>query len=556
MDYYSRVNTDLLQLIPPDASVVVEVGCGSGALGSQYLKVNPFCRYVGMEINPEAAARAAGHLSRVLAGNAEELALDEDNVDCLVYGDVLEHMMDPWATVRRHVLQLKAGGQVVACIPNVQHWSVLVSLLRGQWRYQSEGLLDSTHLRFFTLEGIQGLFAQAGLSVFDIKSRNLRQEGIGDFQAALRPVVEKMGIDFQVFSRQTAAFQYIVRAVKGPSPRRLLIQSLLGETKVCARTRILEPNKFLATIPGVQTQSEVDTAHLRGNIPGEDKVFIWQRIHVGETARQQELLRRGYLIVAEMDDDPMRWPEHPRSEFFTFRSCHAVQVSTEALAEFIRPLNPNVAVFPNQLAYLPSPRVYEDGVLTLFFGALNREEDWLAVMPCLNRLLQQVKNRVKVTVIHDRAFFDALETSNKEFTPFCSYEEYVSALRKADIALLPLQPTRFNRMKSDLKFLECAGNGVVALASPTVYEASITDGKTGFIYRTPAEFETKLKLLLEDRALRQNLAGAAYSWVGRNRLLSQHYQQRYAWYRDLIARLPELNEALEERIPGIVSDIK
>lgn len=374
-------------------------------------------------------------------------------------------------------------------------------------------------------------------------------------QAARQTIVSGYDIR-QLLPQQLALLQATAAQMGGPSPRRLFIQSLLGETKVCARTRILDPHKLLATLPDVETLSEVGTAHLRGNVPGEDKVFIWQRIHVGETARQQELLRRGYLIVAEMDDDPLRWPEYQKSDFFTFRSCHAVQVSTEALAEFIRPLNPNVAVFPNQLAYLPSPRVYEEGVLTLFFGALNREEDWLPLMPCLNRLLQRYQKQLKVTVIHDRAFYDALETGNKGFTSFCTYEEYVSLLRKADVALLPLLPTRFNRMKSDLKFLECAGNGVVALASPTVYEASITDGETGFIYRTPQEFETKLKLLLEDRSLRQNMAGAAYSWVGRHRLLSQHYQQRYTWYRDLLARLPELNEALEERVPGIVSAIQ
>jgi glycosyltransferase involved in cell wall biosynthesis len=255
-----------------------------------------------------------------------------------------------------------------------------------------------------------------------------------------------------------------------------------------------------------------------------------------------------------MDDDPLRWPEHQQSDFLTFRCCHGVQVSTEALAEFMRPLNPNVAVFPNQLAYLPSPRIYEEErEPVLFFGALNREADWLPVMPGLNRLLRHCQNRVKVMVIHDRAFFDALETGNKEFTPFCTYEEYVSALRNTDIALLPLLPNHFNRMKSDLKFLECAGHGVAALASPTVYEVSITDGGTGMIYRTPEEFEMKLALLLEDRKLRRSITHSAYAWVGKNRLLGQHYKQRYLWYRELLSRLPELNAELEKRMPGIIS---
>ena len=120
---------------------------------------------------------------------------------------------------------------MIACIPNIQNWTVILNLLKGQWRYQQEGLLDSTHLRFFTLEGIREMFAKAGLTVYDIKSRNIGHEGAQSFHAAFKPVIEKLGIDFQAFLNQTSAFQYIVRAVKGPLPTRLFIQSMLGETK-------------------------------------------------------------------------------------------------------------------------------------------------------------------------------------------------------------------------------------------------------------------------------------------------------------------------------------
>ena len=295
---------------------------------------------------------------------------------------------------------------------------------------------------------------------------------------------------------------------------------------------------------------------MRGQIAGEAKVFIWQRVFIENVVKQQELLRRGYLVLAEIDDDPLRWSNHQASDFFTFRSCHAVQVSTEPLAQFIRQFNPNVAVFPNQLAYLPQPRLYKDeGQLTIFFGALNREADWLPIMPELNKICNRYPSQVKVIVIHDKTFFEALETSNKEFVPFCSYHEYVSVLGKADIAILPLLSNRFNSMKSDLKFLECAGHGVAALASPTVYESTITDGETGFIYHTPAQFTEKLTILIEDEGLRRGMARNAYHWVAEHRLLSQHYRQRYEWYQSLLEQMPELNEDLEKRVPGILSSL-
>lgn len=550
-EYYNRVNQDLMRLIPPDAAVVAEVGCGAGALGREYLRLNPRCRYVGLEISPEAAAIAATRLSAVQVGNAETLDLAESDVDCLVYGDVLEHLTDPWAVLRRHAASLKEGGQVVACIPNIGHWSVIADLMQGRWRYRTEGLLDHTHLRFFTQEGMQELFAQAGLNVFEIRPRPIHGQGFEEFQALFGPIAEKMGVESRRFADATGALQYLVRAVKGPLPSRLLVQSLLGETKVCARVRILEPHSFLATIPGVRIRSEAQTAHLESGAPGEAKVFIWQRVWAQDMAQQEELIRRGYLVLAEMDDDPLRWPVHQANDFIAFRSCHGVQVSTEPLAEFLRQYNPNVAVFPNQLAYLPEPRIYQErGAVTLFFGALNREEDWQAVMEPLNAVLKHCGERVKVVVVHDRAFFDALKTDGKEFLPFCPYPEYTAALRRADIAILPLLPTRFNRMKSDLKFLECAAHGVATLASPTVYEQSIEEGKTGLIYRNPAEFAEKLVLLIGDAGFRRDIAAHAYQWVVGHRMLRDHYRQRYEWYLSMVRRLPELEEGLRSRLRG------
>jgi len=557
VDYYNRVNSELLALIPPDAGLVVEGGCGAGALGEAYRRINPSCRYVGIELNREAAERAASRLSAVRTGDAETLDLGEDNIDCLVYGDVLEHMADPWATLARHAARLRDGGQVVACIPNIQHLSVIVDLLRGRWRYRDEGLLDRTHLRFFTLESIGELFAKAGLTVFDVRPRLLKEPAeLAGFRDLLAPIAERLGADRAAFQTQTAALQYLVRAVKGRPGRRLLILTILGETNVVsAPVRIHQPHSFLATIPGVRIRSQDKTATLETGLAGEDKIFIWQRIFPAEAEQQRQLLRHGYITVAEMDDDPRHWPKHVEDCFFAFRSVHAVQVSTEPLAEFMRQYNPNVAVFANQLARLPAPRTYGDGPVGIFFGALNRENDWRPIMPALNAVLAANRGRVRVKDVHDRAFFAALATEDKQFTPFCPFPEYERLLRSCANALLPLEPTGFNAMKSDLKFLECAGHGVVALASPTVYADVVRHGETGFIYRTPDDFAASLAALIADRGLRRNVAARAYEWVAENRLLARHYRQRYDWYLSLIDRRSELDASLEERVPGIVSGL-
>ena len=218
--YYENVNPDLLQFMPAHAGRVLEVGCGSGAFGKAYKQMNPASCYIGIELFEQVAEAARQHLDRVVCGDVETLSLEqmlkpEEKIECLVYGDVLEHLRDPWRVLRQHAGVLTDGGIVVACIPNVQHWSVLQSLLFGQWRYEDQGLLDRTHLRFFTLDGIVEMFSQAGLSIEQVQPRffdHARQESVlkGLSEAAAALGVE----DMQQFRLKTSAMQYVVRATK------------------------------------------------------------------------------------------------------------------------------------------------------------------------------------------------------------------------------------------------------------------------------------------------------------------------------------------------------
>ncbi len=252
--------------------------------------------------------------------------------------------------------------------------------------------------------------------------------------------------------------------------------------------------------------------------------------------------------MVELDDLPSAWPEAVQTPLLDLLgTCHGVQTSTQPLADYLRSFNPNVVVFPNQLASLPPPPTpATDGSVTLFFGAQNREEDWEPVMPALNQVLSVHGSQVQVWVIHDRRFFEALKTDQKQFEPWCSYSRYQEILRCCDIGLLPLRRTEFNAMKSDLKFIECAGHGVVALASPTVYAASIVEGQTGLIYHSAEDFAAKLNELIINRDLRCRITTQAYEWVKDNRLLCQHFRQRRDWYLQMYNRLPELNHALCE----------
>ncbi len=166
-DYYSHARTEIDALVPAMVGRVLEVGCGRGQTLA-WLRANRVCGgIVGIEIDAAAAADARRHADHIECGDADA-ALEHiaargpfDLVLCL---DVLEHLVDPWRFVRRLGPLLAPGATIVVSVPNVRHYKVSLALLfMGRWRYESAGVLDRTHLRFFTREGARGLLDAPGL---------------------------------------------------------------------------------------------------------------------------------------------------------------------------------------------------------------------------------------------------------------------------------------------------------------------------------------------------------------------------------------------------------
>jgi tellurite resistance protein len=152
---------------------VLDVGCSTGYLAEE-IADRRSGKVTGIEISPTAAEEARDHCERVIIGDIETLDLDEalgeDTYDIVLFADVLEHLTDPEAVLRKVRPFVAPGGRVVASIPNVAHISVRLALLAGEFRYRETGLLDRTHLRFFTRETIEDLFEASGY-VIDVWRR-------------------------------------------------------------------------------------------------------------------------------------------------------------------------------------------------------------------------------------------------------------------------------------------------------------------------------------------------------------------------------------------------
>ncbi|MFO1059977.1 MAG: class I SAM-dependent methyltransferase [Dongiaceae bacterium] len=151
----------------PGPPRLLDVGCGRGQLGAALRGLG--CRVVGIEANPEALAAAAPRLDEVLAadltdGAAIGSSLAGRRFDLVLFADVLEHVGDPLAVLRLYTGYLAPGGRIVVSLPNIASWDRRLALLCGRFDYADSGIMDRTHLRFFTFRTAELLVREAGLT--------------------------------------------------------------------------------------------------------------------------------------------------------------------------------------------------------------------------------------------------------------------------------------------------------------------------------------------------------------------------------------------------------
>jgi len=246
---------------------VLEAGCASGHV-SEKLSAQG-CTVVGIEIDGSVVEPAKQWLERVIVGNFDDVSLwqelEGDLFDVILFGDVLEHLKDPLATLRESLRFLKPSGIVVISVPNIAHADVKIALINGQFPYSDDGLLDRTHITFFTKESLLKVVKDAGLVEVEI------------FRVTL-PVfhteigVEKGDIDDQVLTalleeRESETYQFVVKAVRDNGDRSLetlasdlveLTDKLYDQTR---RNQMLE-----AKLDGLEEKVEAMTIQRQADV--------------------------------------------------------------------------------------------------------------------------------------------------------------------------------------------------------------------------------------------------------------------------------------------------
>jgi 2-polyprenyl-3-methyl-5-hydroxy-6-metoxy-1,4-benzoquinol methylase len=203
----------LLDLVGGRKSVL-DVGCATGFLAEALVQRG--CVVSGIEYDADAAEQARRHLDQLVVGDLNDLDLAEAfggrTFDVIILGDILEHLVDPAVVLAGLVVLLAPGGSVVISIPNVAHGSVRLALLQGSWDYRELGLMDRTHLRFFTRRTLLAMLRVAGLIAVDVRSTSL------DPLAAEVPVdVDRLPqgvVDWVREQPDSFSYQFLVRAVR------------------------------------------------------------------------------------------------------------------------------------------------------------------------------------------------------------------------------------------------------------------------------------------------------------------------------------------------------
>ena len=211
--YFEFDRPELRALVPADARRVLDVGCGAGALGGA-LREERGIEVMGLELSPDAAARARERLDAVVEADLDELddlPFERGGFDAMVFGDVLEHLRDPHRLLRTLRPWLADDGALVCSIPNVAHWSVVLPLLtQDRWPYADAGLLDRTHVHFFTLTEAELMLRECGFTV-ESATMTLAQSPPPTVDHLTR-FLTALGTDEQTTRQRLTAYQYLLVA--------------------------------------------------------------------------------------------------------------------------------------------------------------------------------------------------------------------------------------------------------------------------------------------------------------------------------------------------------
>lgn len=211
LNYYSHIRTEITGMIkePREKHLrVLEIGCGCGATLLKIKSMFPNAEVFGVEL-VKAVTDIVKDVISMECQNIEEqrLTYPLHSFDYIILGDVLEHLREPAETLCYLKNYLRESGYIVSSIPNVMNHTVILPLLQGRFEYKEAGILDKTHLRFFTLDSILDLFMGNGFNIVEIYAIN---NSVSEENKAFIKKIAAISDDIK--EENFYAYQYLLRA--------------------------------------------------------------------------------------------------------------------------------------------------------------------------------------------------------------------------------------------------------------------------------------------------------------------------------------------------------
>ena len=237
------------------------------------------------------------------------------------------------ATVLRQLLPwLKEDGQLLTCIPNVQHWSVIANLLNGQWPQEDQGLFDRTHLRWFTKAEHRQLMENLGLRDTRHHTENLCSRSSQSICFSIETSTQNNEHQCPNGAGRRSSIAICSSRRKNktkisPQISGLMLKPQAGMNDV----RMIQPLRSISSTPALQVQLSSESLNIDANKFEAAKIMIWQRqllTYDDSLEKIRSVIKSGYVLISEFDDDPDHWPLIKENKHLNFTGVHAVQVST------------------------------------------------------------------------------------------------------------------------------------------------------------------------------------------------------------------------------------
>lgn len=538
-------HTQLYNFIEEDScgrkSRVLEVGCSSGYFGEALKKAGH--EVWGVEMSPNAAARAREKLDHVFVGTIEEFlacdAVKGVKFDYITFGDVLEHLVDPEQVLKDCRQILSPVGSIATSIPNVAHKAVRLMLLEGRWDYAEFGILDNTHLRFFTRNSIVDTFSNAGFEIQRLGAVTLPTDGTGiDVDPNLLKATSDLipGSDQEVFQFTTLArksdsnidLAECNRRFRQGEGTKILCLLPFADWSV-GNIRIRDPLLKYSQQYGGEVRISTIHEHQHKDIAWADTVILQRDSNRYVLGLVDILQKMGKRVIIDMDDLLTEVPsfllcyDHCQQTrpylLETLRMADAITVTTQRLKDEMVSYNEHIFVVPNCASSAHEiTKHYESEsqkVNLLVASTDTVRVDFIA--SALKRVADDKNINIEIICIGPPGAFlqgTGLTLQAHDNMDYSHFKAFLSTLDNT-IGIIPLDDSRFSRCKSPVKFLDFSLAGIPTVCSDVPpYNDSVINGNNGILCANiEEEWYQAIRKLVLSASFRTEIAKAARQFV-------------------------------------------